>query len=250
MDICRPNLIWINGSCYRKNPTSDDNTEFDHENTPTGGDAIDEYEDEVGCAGEFQSSELDDCMYVINEMAFQKGQFWAAFHVASPFFPIIIGKKGTTKKRIETETKTRINIPKVGVENEKIQVSGPSRFSVAMACNRIDSIVSSARQRQGFTHFLSLPMNHPEIQAAFLKFKESVMSKLDCDSRRGIDESVFQIPTLLHMTLGTLALMDDVEREQAAEILHLTVEKLDVKFLEHVQVYYTFFSFKKDSLYF
>ena len=81
-------------------------------------------------------------------------------------------------------------------------------------------------------------MNHPEIQTAFLKFKESVMTQLDCDSRRGIDESVFQIPTLLHMTLGTLALMDDVEREQAAEILHLTVEKLDVKFLEHVQVYF------------
>ena len=39
MDICRPNLIWINGSCYRKNQASD-STEFDHENTPTGGDAI------------------------------------------------------------------------------------------------------------------------------------------------------------------------------------------------------------------
>ena len=239
MDICRPSLIWINGSCYRKNPTSE--TEFEHENTATGGDAVDEYEDEVGCAVEFQSSdELNDCVYPINEMAFQKGQFWAAFHIASAFFPIIIGKKGTTKKRIETETKTRITIPKVGVENEKIQVSGPSKFSVATACNRIDSIVSSARQRQGFTHFFSIPMNHPQIQKSFLKFKESVMSQ--CESRRGIDESVFQIPALLHMTLGTLALMDDVERQDAAEILHLSVEKLDVKSLEHVQVLYIYFS--------
>ena len=61
-----------------------------------------------------------------------------------------------------------------------------------------------------------------------------------CESRRGIDESIFQTPNLLHMTLGTLALMDDVEREQAAEILHLSVEKLDVKFLEHVQVLYIY----------
>lgn len=34
------------------------------------------------------------------------------FPVASAFFALLIGKKGTTKKRIEGETKTRISIPK------------------------------------------------------------------------------------------------------------------------------------------
>ena len=82
------------------------------------------------------------------------------------FFPYI-GKKAATKKRIESETKTRINIPRQGVENEDIQISGPTRYSVATASNRIDSIVSSSRQRQGFTHFLSIPMNHPEMKSSF-----------------------------------------------------------------------------------
>lgn len=35
-----------------------------------------------------------------------------SLNVATAFFAIIIGKKGSSKKRIETETRTRINIPK------------------------------------------------------------------------------------------------------------------------------------------
>ena len=166
MDICRPNLIWLNGSCYRKNATNEDDSRQEF----TGGDVIDEYEDEVGCALEFQcSEELSDCQYEIIEN--ENGRFLASFHVASAFFAIIIGKKATTKKRIESETKTKINIPRQGVENEDIIVSGNTKNSVATACNRIDSIVSSARQRQGFTHFISIPMNHPDMQASFQSFK-------------------------------------------------------------------------------
>ena len=84
---------------------------------------------------------------------------------------MLIGKKGTTKKRIESETRARLNIPKQGVENEDIQISGDSKFAVAMACNRIDSIVSSARQRQGFTHFISVPCNSSELQNSFKGMK-------------------------------------------------------------------------------
>ena len=175
MDVCRPNLIWINGSCYRKNQTTDDD-DFHQENIGSG-DVIDEYEDEVGCALEFQNNEeLDECQYFIEEN--QNGRFFASFHVASPFMAIIIGKKGSTKKRIESETKTKITIPKQGVENEDVQVSGSSRYSVATACNRIDSIVSSARQRQGFTHFISIPMNSAKMQESFLAFKVRLPSFL------------------------------------------------------------------------
>ena len=42
------------------------------------------------------------------------GRFEASFHVAHAFFPLLIGKKGVTKKRLEQETKTRINIPRQG----------------------------------------------------------------------------------------------------------------------------------------
>ena len=84
---------------------------------------------------------------------------------------MLIGKKGATKKRIESETRTRINIPKQGVEDQDVQISGDLKTSVAMACNRIDAIVSSARQRQGFTHFISVPCNSAELQSSFKRKK-------------------------------------------------------------------------------
>ena len=38
---------------------------------------------------------------------------------------------------------------------------------------------------------------------------------------RGLDETVFQTPSLLHLTIGTLALMDEAERRKAKEVLEL-----------------------------
>ena len=96
------------------------------------------------------------------------------------------------------------------------------------ASNRIDSIVASARQRQGFTHFISIPVNSPEIQKDFNEFKSQVLES--CSDARGLDETVFQTGTLLHMTIGTLALMDETERQKAIKILHNILE--DVQQLE------------------
>jgi hypothetical protein len=75
----------------------------------TSGDVADEYEDEVGCGLENSTQEINDSQYEIHESETATGgfRFKASFHVASAFFPIIIGKKGTTKKRIESDTKTR-----------------------------------------------------------------------------------------------------------------------------------------------
>ena len=59
----------------------------------------------------------------------------------------------------------------------------------------------------------------------------------ECGSAcRGLDETIFQTPTLLRMTLGTLALMDDYERQKASNLLHQTVEQLNIKDLYSIQV--------------
>ena len=50
--------------------------------------------------------------------------------------------------RLETDTKTRINIPRKGKDGD-IVVTGPSRNGVALAANRIDVIVATARRRRG-----------------------------------------------------------------------------------------------------
>ena len=118
--------------------------------------------------------------------------------------------------RLETDTKTRINIPRKGKDGDII-VSGPSRSGVALAANRIDVIVATARQRQPFTHFLSIPVNTGAVQENFLDFKRDVLGTLE--EVPGLDETIFQTETLLHLTVGTMALLDQRERELARELL-------------------------------
>ena len=97
-------------------------------------------------------------------------------------------------------------------------VIGDSKSGVANACSRILLIVESTRAKFGPTHFISIPLNSKEMQAALLDFKREVL-ELNGDnsnadqhgqmnlSNRRIDETIFQAPSLLHLTIGTLALM-------------------------------------------
>ena len=62
---------------------------------------------------------------------------------------------------------------------------------------------------------------------SFLDFQNNVMESCGSDTR-GLDETVFQTPSLLHLTIGTLALMDEIERKKAKEILESAIEEFKV----------------------
>lgn len=224
MDVCKPNLLWINNSCYRLNTLDDgfETCQQHYEGAAGVGDVADVYEDEIGCGME-NTPEINDCQY---DIVLNGNRFKASFHVSSAFFGLIIGKKGMTRKRIESDTRTKIAIPGQGKEDQDVQITGDSKQSVALACNRIDSIVADARKKMGFTHFLSIPCNNPELQSAFQEFQTAVLES--CSDSRGLDESVFQTPTLLHMTIGTLALMDENERQKAKDILEESLKEMSL----------------------
>ena len=68
------------------------------------------------------------------------------------------------------------------------------------------------------THFISIPFNSKEMQNALLEFKHDVLKKYGENTKEGnfsnvkatnrtIDESLFQTPSLLHLTIGVLSLM-------------------------------------------
>ena len=58
---------------------------------------------------------------------------------------LCLGKKGATKKRLESETKTRITIPKQGSDDQVVVVAGDTKGSVISAYNRISLMVNNAR---------------------------------------------------------------------------------------------------------
>jgi len=209
MDICRPPVQWIDGRCYRRQ----EEVEYKVEAGYTGEEC-----DEIG-------EEEEGLQHEIVEV--QGGRYRAALQIAEPFYGFIIGKGGEGKRRLEAETKTRVQVPKKGQQGEVV-VEGRSRSGVAAAASRLDVIVASARARQPFTHFLSIPLNTPALQEAFLKFQDEVLR--DVSSCRGMHQTLFQNPTLLHLTLGTMALLDDRERQLARDILedcsHLVLRPL------------------------
>ncbi|KAM6346815.1 activating signal cointegrator 1 complex subunit 1 isoform 3-T3 [Alca torda] len=151
--------------------------------------------------------------FVVEET--EKG-FQCRVEVPSPLYKYIIGKKGETKKKLETETRTSISIPKPGVEGE-IVITGQHRSGVVSARTRIDVLLDSFRKKQPFTHFLSFVLNQPAIQEKFLQFKEEVLEK--CSKDHGVTSSLFQNPAKLHLTLGTLVLLNEQEIQKACDLL-------------------------------
>ncbi|XP_046402108.1 activating signal cointegrator 1 complex subunit 1 [Ischnura elegans] len=220
MDVMRPELKWVDGCCFRINVV--DPSICQEEKVPTYSRNLQEYDDEPECLA---NPAIDNVQIVCDDT----GKFTASLHVASAYFPLIIGSRGTTRKRLETETRTHIFIPKMGQEGD-IKIKGLDHKGVSAACRRIGLIVMSSRQRQAFTHFLSLSMAGEEIQKYFLQFKKDVLEA--CRDSRGICESVFQREQKLHLTLGTLALLDKVEREQAAKTLEDAFTDVIIPLLE------------------
>ncbi|XP_029104427.1 activating signal cointegrator 1 complex subunit 1 [Scleropages formosus] len=201
MEVLRPALLNINGRIYRKNATKehvyqDEEDEFSYSGA-----------DGVQCADE-------PCDTVHLEET-EKG-FRYAIDVPSVLYKYIIGKKGETKKRMESETRTTITIPRLGEEGQ-IVITGQQGSAVMSAVTRIEVLMEGFRRKQPFTHFLSFALNHPEVQERFLKFKEQVLDQRSQD--HGVDSSIFQNPTKLHLTVGTLTLLSDLEVTKACKVL-------------------------------
>uniref|UniRef100_A0A8C4WCN4 Activating signal cointegrator 1 complex subunit 1 n=1 Tax=Gopherus evgoodei TaxID=1825980 RepID=A0A8C4WCN4_9SAUR len=193
MEVLRPTLIRIGGRIYRKN-------NIRQQTYPN------EEEDDF-CADE----PCDAFMVEETERGFQ-----CTVEVPSLLYKYIIGKKGETRKRLETETRTSISIPKPGMEGQ-IVITGQQRSGVISARTRIDVLVESFRKKQPFTHFLSFALNQPAIQEKFLQFKEEVLEK--CSKDHGVNSSLFQNPAKLHLTIGTLVLLSEQETRKACELL-------------------------------
>uniref|UniRef100_A0A8C6Y3Z8 Activating signal cointegrator 1 complex subunit 1 n=1 Tax=Naja naja TaxID=35670 RepID=A0A8C6Y3Z8_NAJNA len=206
MEVLRPVLIRIDGRVYRKN--------FIREQAHQQ-----EEEEDFNTGLEDGSDEPCDA-FAVEET--ERG-YQCAMDVPSPLYKYIIGKRGETRKKLETETRTFISIPKPGVEGE-IVITGQHRSGVISARTRIDVLVESFRKKQPFTHFLSFALNQPAIQERFLQFKEEVLEK--CSHDCGVSSSLFQNPAKLHLTIGTLVLLNEQEIQKAQELLQKCREDL------------------------
>uniref|UniRef100_UPI0037E83015 activating signal cointegrator 1 complex subunit 1 n=1 Tax=Semicossyphus pulcher TaxID=241346 RepID=UPI0037E83015 len=202
MEVLRPPLINIDGRIYRRNITKDEHYEEEEDFSYMGPPESEDLAEDESCDVNF--IEQTD-----------KG-YRCAIDVPSVLYKYIIGKKGETRRRLEFDTKTSISIPKQGIEGQ-IVITGSHKAAVSSALTRVEVLVESFRKKQPFTHFLSFPLNDPKVQEGFLTFKEEVLKQ--CAQDHGVDGSIFQNPAKLHLTIGTLALLNDMEVKKACDHL-------------------------------
>lgn len=73
-----------------------------------------------------------------------------------------------------------------------------------------------ARGKQRPTHFLSVPLNMTPFKQNFNQFKEEILGGPPI---YGLDVSLFNLSSKIHLTIGMLSLMDKMDREIAAQLL-------------------------------
>uniref|UniRef100_F1L794 Activating signal cointegrator 1 complex subunit 1 n=2 Tax=Ascaris TaxID=6251 RepID=F1L794_ASCSU len=135
----------------------------------------------------------------------------------------VIGAKGRRKRKLEEETDCRLIFPSRRKKMRPINiVSSKSQECVELCRDRIESLIVETRKRASYTHFVSLPMNHPDIQAAFTRFVEAVQNDEELsDSCREL--AFFQQAKKLHLTIVMLSLLDDDDMQLATECLERVV---------------------------
>ncbi|XP_069935937.1 activating signal cointegrator 1 complex subunit 1 [Cherax quadricarinatus] len=219
MEVLRPHTVWLDGRCYRVLSALAATTLTNYVEDESYGYEECVYQDEVECGGEQEEFQVEQL---------NNGKFQTSFPVANTYISYIIGSKGATKKRIESETYTTLRFPGKGQPGD-IVVTGKDVKTVRQARLKIELLVEQARKKSPFTHFLSIPLNKPAIQEKFLEFKKEVLEK--CGDCRGVDESIFQEPAKLHLTLCVMVLADERERRQALEALAKCPENVLRKYL-------------------
>lgn len=204
MDVLSPEVMWIGQRCYRVNiPNNNRQNEKKVR--------VNYEEQDYNCEMEFGAEEMYGIESVDNGRKFQ-----LKVHVPQEFHSQIIGTKGNTRRRLEQETGTQILVPKIGSKDTNVVVKGSTKKDVVSAKNRIDLIMIAGRAKHQFTHFLSVTFSTDEIKRNFARFKQEVLSNPEI---HGLNESLFQKPEKLHLTIAVLVLLDNQDRVIAAEYL-------------------------------
>ena len=204
MDVLNPELMWIGSRCYRVNIPNENRKNEEKVR-------VNYEENDFDCELEIG----DDDFYEI-ELVDNGRKFQLKVHVPTMFHSQVIGAKGATRRRLELETKTNIQVPKIGAKDTNVVIKGSSKKDVISAKNRLDLIMIAGRSKQQFTHFLSVSFATEEIKENFAKFKNQILNDREI---HGIDESLFQKPDKLHLTIVMLVLLDNQDRVIAGECL-------------------------------
>uniref|UniRef100_A0A023FZE5 K Homology domain-containing protein n=1 Tax=Amblyomma parvum TaxID=251391 RepID=A0A023FZE5_AMBPA len=223
MDVLNCELLWIDGSCYRKlTPISrfslsedvdveDKISDLGCGGGGGGGGGVNTYNDEPTCLAPKVTARqaYEDTCSTLN------AYFRRTVYVPQIFLPRLCGKKHAVRKQIEFDTNTEIKVPPPDVCDDVV-ITGGTEEDVESAHLRISATVNAMRQHEHYTHFVCFPLNLPKLGSTVDEFKEIVLKSC---TGRGLDVSLFASKQKLHLTIGMLVLLDSREQSIAQKVL-------------------------------
>ncbi|KAI8881227.1 hypothetical protein K501DRAFT_253567 [Backusella circina FSU 941] len=134
------------------------------------------------------------------------------YTVNKSYHGLLIGKGGSTLKRLKVETGTRIDVVK---GSDQVMIKGNGE-KIELAKKAIERTIQQALDHARPTHFLALPIK--SIQNRKMEdFQKSILSNtFQC---RGMDPSIVVSPANLHITLGVMKLLGQSELERAIKYM-------------------------------
>lgn len=177
------------------------------------------------------------------QIAFDKQNqvYFVRLPIPPRYYKFLIGAKGQTLQETQRLTGATVLIPKgddvgeggaagAAAAAQYVVIKGPTESAVAAAQIRTDSIVMQSKHKVDYTHFLSIPLGTiPSIRHALETLLHDM--KAACiDEGANIDESLFQTPQRLHLTLLMLRLHTEEELSRCKAIMIDLEEKLGTLF--------------------
>mmetsp|Transcript_68771 Transcript_68771/g.109123 ORF Transcript_68771/g.109123 Transcript_68771/m.109123 type:complete len:379 (-) Transcript_68771:90-1226(-) len=166
------------------------------------------YEDEDA----WEDRELD------GQMTYEGEEWVVKIPIASVFHRFIIGKNGSTKSRLETESGARIEIPKREDLQDCIWLRARQKAHIYTAKAQIELLCEREETKLEFTHFLSVPLtSDARVCNEINNFRDNVVM----EKFPGIDASIF-MPNLsrrLHFSLCMLKLHTHAQIDEMKDAL-------------------------------
>lgn len=158
------------------------------------------------------SNNQQDCDFILSKT---DNHFTTSFQLPSIYYTRLHTFPAFGINKLEKDTRTAITVP----ENEEgnIIISGENENDVVDARYFMHSIIGEIRSKLPAAQFISIPVNSEEVQGNFQRFKDEIISG---DPIEGMDETIFQSPLKLHLTIGVFALMNTLEKEEAVNALN------------------------------
>ena len=204
IDVINPPISRINGRNYRNLQLSHTTPYIHGTSNYTETDCV-SYEEE--CSDIY---ELPD------------GSYQLPLSIPKSYHHRIIGHMGSTLKKLETDTGCVIEIPKFQLDSDVVIVTGSTQRRILSVKNRIEIILESSPVVSEVTHFISIPILSPGITAGLREFKHRILGA----AARGVEESIFQDPAKLHITVCALQLHSSEEILRACSIFNNRVPAL------------------------